>query len=274
MPRMPSLARNMKLEGVTKQQQVAKDLEQWVKKLKCSGSSGLGIETFGDITVGIDPSPLDEDIVDYERIDDELMVRSKVEENENTKPEISKGSKEAFQPGLRNGKCTTRYTSKNVAEIKGEYTEGYLHGRARIVFKDENSIDGYFVKGVLHGFARYFDQRGRLTFIGNHKAGCPDGTCWETVHGGGCVVGRVDRGGRLTGGRIAYIYPDYQTALVGVFKDGVMEKGREAEISGYVEDEAGIKIPTFTEENEIVHVRNARQTGTFGQGEFYNNLLL
>ena len=56
---MASMLLNMKGGGLT-QQQVAKELEQWVKKMKCSGSSGIGIETFEDIKVGIDPSPLDE----------------------------------------------------------------------------------------------------------------------------------------------------------------------------------------------------------------------
>ena len=141
------------------------------------------------------------------------------------------------------------------------------------MFKEGNSIDGFFVKGVLHGFARYFDERGRLTFIGNHKNGQPDGTCWRIIPGGGSVVGRVDRRGRLTGSRVAYIYPDYETALVGVFEDGVMRMGKEAEICGYVEDEAGIKVPIFTGQKDSLHVRNIRQFGEFGKGESYNHLL-
>ena len=38
---------------------VARELEQWVKKMKCSGTSGIGIETFPDIVVGVDPSPVE-----------------------------------------------------------------------------------------------------------------------------------------------------------------------------------------------------------------------
>ena len=69
---------------------------------------------------------------------------------------------------------------------------------------------GYFTGGVLHGFARYFDAAGRLTFLGQHRAGRPVGTCWKVVRGGGSVVGRVDNTGKLTGPRIAYLYPDYR----------------------------------------------------------------
>ena len=82
------------------------------------------------------------------------------------------------------------------------------------------------------------------------------------------MVGRVDRGGALSGIRIAYIYPDYVTALVGVFKDGVMESGREAEVSGYVEDNVGIRIPIFSQQNSCIYLRNPRQAGQFGKGQF------
>ena len=43
-----------------KNKNVSRTLEQWIKKLKCSGSSGIGLETFTDIRVGVDPTPLTE----------------------------------------------------------------------------------------------------------------------------------------------------------------------------------------------------------------------
>ena len=46
-----------------KDKNVSKTLEQWIKKLKCSGSSGIGLETFPDIRVGVDPSPVTEEAV-------------------------------------------------------------------------------------------------------------------------------------------------------------------------------------------------------------------
>ena len=233
-----SMLHSMKGGGHT-QLQVAKDLEQWVKKMKCSGSSGIDIETFGDIKVGIDPSPLDDDASSCIGGDDGVGIWSI-------------------------GGC--HY--EEIAEIQGEYSEGKIQGRARIEFLPGNTIDGYFVRGVLHGFARYFDRRGRLVFMGNHKNGKPHGTCWRIIPGGGCVVGRVDRGGALSGIRIAYIYPDYVTALVGVFKDGVLESGREAEVSGYVEDNVGIRIPIFSQQNSCIYLRNPRQAGQFGKGQF------
>ena len=78
------------------------------------------------------------------------------------------------------------------------------------------------------------------------------------------MVGRVDGRGTLTGEGIAYIYPDFVTALVGSFTDGVMESGQEAVINGSLEDEAGIKVPVFSEPDGYFHVR--QQRNQFGSG--------
>ena len=50
------------------------------------------------------------------------------------------------------------------------------------------------------------------------RNGKPHGVCWKVIRGGGAVVGRVDEKGELSGIRVAYIYPDFQTALVGSYK--------------------------------------------------------
>ena len=39
-----------------------------------------------------------------------------------------------------------------------------------------------------------------------YRNGVPFGTCWRVVRGGGCVVGRVDEDGRLSGGVIIVLY--------------------------------------------------------------------
>ena len=99
---------------------------------------------------------------------------------------------------------------------------------------------------MLHGFGRYFDEKGRLKEVANHRNGLKIGTCWKIIRGGGCVVGRVNKEGDLTGHRIAYLYPDFKTALVGSFVDGVMECAQEAELKTTIND-SGIKVPIFTE---------------------------
>ena len=72
------------------------------------------------------------------------------------------------------------------------------------------------------------------------------GTCWKINRGGGCVVGRANKEGDLTGHRIAYLYPDFKTALIGSFTDGVMESAQEAELKSIIDDN-GVKVPLFTE---------------------------
>ena len=82
--------------------------------------------------------------------------------------------------------------------------------------------------------------------IANHRNGLKYGTCWKINRGGGCVVGRANKEGDLTGHRIAYLYPDFKTALIGSFTDGVMESAQEAELKSIIDDN-GVKVPLFTE---------------------------
>ena len=103
-----------------------------------------------------------------------------------------------------------------------------------------------FFEGVLHGFGRYFDEKGRLKEVANHRNGMKWGTCWKIIRGGGCVVGRVNKDGDLSGHRIAYLYPDFKTALMGSFVEGVMETARETELKNVIDD-SGIKVPIFAE---------------------------
>ncbi len=66
------------------------------------------------------------------------------------------------------------------------------------------------------------------------------------IKGGGCVVGRVDEEGELSGIRVAYLYPDFRTALVGSFSEGILERAQAAELKTVIEDR-GVKVPIFTE---------------------------
>jgi len=54
---------------------------------------------------------------------------------------------------------------------------------------------------------------------------------WTSVRGGGWIVGCVDSQGKLSGPDIAFLYPNYTTALVGVFEDGILVKAKEALVS-------------------------------------------
>ena len=103
-------------------------LEQWVKKLKCSGSSGISLETFKDINVGVDPSPLAENIPKIKIFDPitSEVIQHKLGKDCNTGDEIVTLdiSEETtlvlkLKNGLRHGKCEYYSINGDVESIKG-----------------------------------------------------------------------------------------------------------------------------------------------------------
>ena len=75
---------------------------------------------------------------------------------------------------------------------------------------------------------------------------------------------QVDEEGRLTGPEVAYIYPDCLTVLLGQFSDGQMVAGREHRLSGLLEDERGVKVPTFQRSDSPDHLHlHRRQIGRY-----------
>ena len=80
-------------------------------------------------------------------------------------------------------------------------------------------------------------------------------TCWKIIRGGGSIIGQADTKGRLTGDNIAYLYPDFKTALVGKFDDGILVEAREAFVNRVFKNEAGILVPEFTEPIGEIHFR-------------------
>ena len=152
---------------IDEQQTIAQELDQWIKQLKCSGSTGIEIESFKDIKVGVDPSKVKEGCVSYDPITDadtKKAVNRKTEVNskESIKIELEKGDavEGFFKDGLRHGQCQLYFIDQNVREITGEYKYGKIDGKAKVTFKDKSTIVGYFKTGILHGFTRYFDKRG------------------------------------------------------------------------------------------------------------------
>jgi len=249
-------------------EQIAKELEQWIKKLKCSGNTGISIDLFPEIRIGIDPSPVRKSNKSYEvytnqEINERLI---EIQESGGETAQITFNNKDTFRGemfgGLREGFCdvTLAESRKNVIAIRGNYKNGLIEGKARVFFKDRSWLEGYFKSGIQHGFSRLFDKKGRLFFVGNFQNGVPVGVCWKIIRGGGCVVGRVDQHGELTGCRIAYIYPDFTTSLVGTFSKGTMQSAQQAQIESIIEHESGIKIPIFSRPTGHVHTR---QIGNF-----------
>merc|ERR1712038_994202 len=252
---------NMKNEpGQDSIDKLAYQLDQWIKKMKTTGITGRTIDHMiaeGEIKVGVSELPVDKDTAismePYPVIDnakckykggrdkDGKMFGKGVVEYENG--DIIAGM---FKEGKRNGEFRITASVNGISSIMGDYVDDKIEGKAKIIFQDYSWMEGYFKQGVLHGFGRYFDEKGRLKEIANHRNGLKYGTCWKIFRGGGCVVGRANKEGDLTGHRIAYLYPDFKTALIGSFTDGVMESAQEAELKSIIDDN-GVKVPLFTE---------------------------
>ena len=60
------------------------------------------------------------------------------------------------------------------------------------------------------------------------------------------MVGRVDEDGKLSGNSVAYLYPDFRSAFLGTFRDGVMRFARAATLTG-ITSEGSIKVPVLSE---------------------------
>ena len=62
-------------------------------------------------------------------------------------------------------------------------------------------------------------------FLGRFKNGQVDGHFWAGMINGGYLHGKVDKNGLITGDKIAYIYPDGETAYFGHFENKVIHNG-------------------------------------------------
>ena len=71
------------------------------------------------------------------------------------------------------------------------------------------------------------------------------GWMYQGQLGGGYMVGEVDRAGELTGDKIAFIYPDFRTAIRGQYELGVLVTGHLCQVLSSAQTEAGVIIPVF-----------------------------
>lgn len=91
-----------------------------------------------------------------------------------------------------------------------------------------------------------------INFLGNYRAGLPSGIVWSRLRGGGWLVGPVDERGDFTGDNIAYLYPDFSTAILGQFHQGQLVRGKAARVSGvsFVEGVLWPRLTVTCEESE------------------------
>ena len=148
-----------------------------------------------------------------------------------------------------------------VASVVGQYEEGVLSGRGKLVMRDGSVREGWFQHGYCHGPFRcpapcctllltsnllYRGGQGvlELNFIGHYRAGLPSGVVWTRQPGGGWLVGEVDSCGRYTGTDIAFLFPDLRTAVAGEWREGELVRGRAATLDK-VQLRDGVMVPRF-----------------------------
>eukprot|EP00092_Neocalanus_flemingeri_P021710 GFUD01023548.1.p1 GENE.GFUD01023548.1~~GFUD01023548.1.p1 ORF type:complete len:461 (+),score=107.13 GFUD01023548.1:170-1552(+) len=247
---------------------VSLELDQWVRRMRCNGfnKKGIRLQQFKDVQVGV----LDEETKfgshSYEPYPD-MKIENFVYQGGRDGENRFHGSDSllfeegtstmigTWDHGLREGFFKIVTNRNGVQYVEGDYMNDNMNGKLKIIFDDNTWIEGFFKDGILHGFCRYFDAKNRLTFVGMHRNGKPVGTCWSIVGGGGCVVGRVDKKGKLSGPDIAYIYPDFKTALVGQFEDGIMISAQQCSVINVITEMESILAVTFSEPKGTIFKR-------------------
>uniref|UniRef100_V9KF86 Histone-lysine N-methyltransferase SETD7 n=1 Tax=Callorhinchus milii TaxID=7868 RepID=V9KF86_CALMI len=110
--------------------------------------------------------------------------------------------------------------------LEGNFVDDALQGQAVYSYEDKSTLHGTYIDGELNGPAQEYNSEGQLTFRGQYRDNIRCGVCWIYFLDRGCLVGQVNEDGDMTGDKIAYVYPDSSTAMLGKFVDGEMIEGR------------------------------------------------
>lgn len=73
------------------------------------------------------------------------------------------------------------------------------------------------------------------------------GWVYEGRLGGGYLVGEVDGRGELTGPDLAFIYPDFRTAVRGEYRAGGLVRGRLVSVVSSCQGAGGVATPVYSE---------------------------
>ena len=117
------------IKGKT-QHNVERELDQWVKKLKCSGSCGIGIESFPDIRVGVDPSSVKSGVPSYHPCHEDCLERTGIPVGNSEDKVLENEDRGSVSSGLRHGMWQLSCRSGDIVSITGEYRDGKLNGKA------------------------------------------------------------------------------------------------------------------------------------------------
>ena len=168
-----------------------------------------------------------------------------------------------------------RFVQAGHLVIEGQWQDGLMEGEMRIEKSAGCWIEGYYHHGVAHGFQREFgykentyDKYPIVRFVGRFYRGIARGFCWKGLFGGGFLCGYVDPlDGSFSGPDLAFIYPDFKTALRGEFRNGNLVKTQMCQLIGS-KQERGIYIPTFSKPNGQVFEYEAPSRKSIGKNPF------
>lgn len=151
--------------------------------------------------------------------------------------------------GSPHGRGTLQWP-RSLNRFEGHFVNGDKHGRGCFRFFDGSSLAGGFKNDCLEGLGVYTYPDGRY-LEAQYVEGLRTGNTWSVPEGdviargrhrndvrvewlqlfdafNGCLIGKVDEEGELTGDGILYVYPDGKTALIGEFQGGILVKARAA----------------------------------------------
>jgi len=187
--------------------------------------------------------------------------------------------------GKFHGQATLKTATKSpngflnrFSKIFGTFVGGVLQGLVMISSSQDGGSTYFIVQdGVIHslvirvGLRPVYDTlvtdlrfagvnviqmlaQSGIGYIAKFKSGKPEGPVWmgligEPIIGQGFLYGKLNSEGKLTGDNIAYIYPDYLTALIGTFEDKIMKSAREVKIT-QVTCQDGLLHAKFSEPDE------------------------
>ena len=176
--------------------------------------------------------------------------------SENDSQDDSESEEEPVYTGKRNadglphGRGTLQWPV-NLNRFQGHFVNGQKHGRGCFYFSDGSTLSGGFKNDCLHDFGVYtypdghyleahyvegvmngkfvqWSPEGDVIARGQHRNDVRVGWLQLFDQFGGCLIGKVNSDGELTGSNILYVYPDAKTALIGEFRDGELLKARAA----------------------------------------------
>jgi len=252
---------------ISRKDNVSSNIDHWLRLMRCNGinENGISLEQFDDIKIGCSLPGVTSFTEGYEPFpnsdfqncvyDGELDQMGRFHGQGSVRFDDGSIISGWWSHGVRSGLVKIITSRKGLQYVEGEYKNDKMDGKVKIKFKDDTWLEGYFSAGVLHGFCRYFNAKNRLTFLGIHSNGKPSGTCWKIIEGGGCIVGSVDKGGKLSGPDIGYIYPDFSTALVGHFDDGLMVSAQHCSVVSTSLESGCVLAPQYSPRKGVLFKR-------------------